>query len=343
MHDVLIGRGLLDEAGERLAEVIKPCRTVVVSDEHVAPLYGRQVAESLEEAGFSSSLVVLPAGESTKCGTQYMALLESFAQSGLTRSDLVVALGGGVIGDLAGFAAATYLRGIAVAQIPTTLLAAVDSSVGGKTAIDLSAGKNLVGAFHLPIRVLCDPTTLSTLPPEQMAVGMAESIKYGVLFDEALFEMLAQGTPCDLTETITRCVAHKQAVVARDFTDKGERQLLNLGHTFGHAIEACSGYAILHGEAVAIGMRMAARAAVLLGVAEDDITDPLTQALVAANLPIATTYTAAELTASALHDKKRAGGTIQLVLPVRMGKCILHPLPVARLGGLMEEVCAWIA
>lgn len=343
MNDVLIGRGLIDETGVKLAEVNKPCRTVVVSDEHVAPLYSKRVVDSLALAGFDPSLVVLPAGESTKCGTQYIALLEALAEAGLTRTDLVVALGGGVIGDLAGFAAATYLRGIAVAQIPTTLLAAVDSSVGGKTAIDLAAGKNLVGAFHLPIRVLCDPSTLSTLPPEQMAVGMAESIKYGVLFDEALFELLEQGTPPDLTEAITRCVALKQAVVARDFTDKGERQLLNLGHTFGHAIETCSGYTILHGEAVAIGMRMAARASVLLGVAEEDITDAVTRALIAAELPITTSYTAAELTASALHDKKRAGGTINLVLPQRMGKCVLHPLPVEQLGGLMEEICAWIA
>lgn len=343
MNDVLIERGLIDRAGEKLAEVIKPCRTVVVSDENVAPLYGAKVLDSLRAAGFDPSMTVLPAGESTKCGTQYLALLETFAEAGLTRSDLIVALGGGVIGDLAGFAAASYLRGVAVAQIPTTLLAAVDSSVGGKTAIDLKAGKNLVGAFHLPIRVLCDPDTLATLPPEQLAVGMAESIKYGVLFDAPLFDELANGAPMDLTETITRCVAHKQTVVARDFTDKGDRQFLNLGHTFGHAIEACSGYTILHGDAVAIGMRMAARAAVILGVAEEDCTATVTNALVAASLPIKTDYTAVELTAAALHDKKRAGGTLTLVLPVRIGKCVLHRIPVEQLGALMEEVCAWNA
>ncbi|MBQ3125583.1 MAG: 3-dehydroquinate synthase [Clostridia bacterium] len=343
MNDVLIARGLIDQAGIKLAEVIRPCRTVVVSDENVAPLYADRVCKSLATAGFTPSTVVLPAGEATKCGMQYIALLEKMAEAELTRSDLIVALGGGVIGDLAGFAAATYLRGIAVAQIPTTLLAAVDSSVGGKTAIDLQAGKNLVGAFHLPIRVLCDPATLSTLPPEQMAVGMAESIKYGVLFDEALFELLANGAPPELGETISRCVGLKQAVVARDFHDKGERQLLNLGHTFGHAIEACSGYTILHGEAVAIGMRMAARAALLLGIAEEDICDAVTSALLAADLPITTPYSAEALTAAALHDKKRAGGTINLVLPVRIGKCVLHPLPVEQLGNLMEEICAWIA
>lgn len=343
MNDVLIGRGLIDEAGAKLAEVIRPCRTAVVSDEHVAPLYAERVCESLRAAGFTPSVVVLPAGEATKCGAQYIALLEAMAGMELTRSDLVVALGGGVIGDLAGFAAATYLRGIAVAQIPTTLLAAVDSSVGGKTAIDLQAGKNLVGAFHLPIRVLCDPSTLSTLPPEQLAVGMAESIKYGVLFDEALFELLSTGAPPDLGETISRCVGLKQAVVSRDLHDRGERQLLNLGHTFGHAIEACSGYTILHGEAVAIGIRMAARASVLLGIAEEDICDAVTSALLAANLPITTSYSAESLTAAALHDKKRAGGTINLVLPLRIGKCVLHAIPVERLGTLMEEICAWIA
>ncbi len=341
MHDVLIARGLLARVGEKLAEVISPCRTVVVSDENVAPLYGERVLDSLAAAGFAPTLTVIPAGEASKCGAQYLALLETFAEAGLTRSDLVVALGGGVIGDLVGFAAATYLRGVAVAQIPTTLLAAVDSSVGGKTAIDIAAGKNLVGAFHLPIRVLCDPSTLSTLPPEQMAAGMAETIKYGVLFDEALFTDLAQGVPSDLTETVSRCVGYKQGVVSRDFNDRGERQLLNLGHTFGHAIEACSGYTILHGNAVAVGMRMAARAAVILGVAEEDCTAAVTAALRAADLPVDTAYSAAEMTAAALHDKKRMGKTITLVLPVRIGKCILYPLPVERLGGLMEEVLAW--
>ncbi len=343
MHDVLIARGLLAQVGEKLAEVISPCRTVVVSDTNVAPLYGDRVMESLRTAGFLPTMTVVPAGEASKCGAQYLTLLETFAEAGLTRSDLVVALGGGVIGDLVGFAAATYLRGVAVAQIPTTLLAAVDSSVGGKTAIDLAAGKNLVGAFHLPIRVLCDPATLSTLPPEQMAVGMAETIKYGVLFDEALFFELSHGVPYDLTDTISRCVGYKQGVVSRDFNDRGERQLLNLGHTFGHAIEACSGYTILHGDAVAVGMRMAARAAVILGVAEEDCTEAVTTALGAASLPIHTAYSADALTAAALHDKKRTGGTLTLVLPVRIGKCVLHPIPVDRLGGLMEEVLAWNA
>ncbi len=339
MYDVLIERGLLSAVGTKSAEVLSPGRTMVVTDEHISPLYAETVLASLRRAGFDPTLTVLPAGESTKCGTQYLALLERMAKAGLTRSDSVIALGGGVIGDLVGFAAATYLRGIAVVQIPTTLLAAVDSSVGGKTAIDLAAGKNLVGAFHRPIRVLCDPDTLATLPPEQLAAGMAESIKYGVLFDAALFDLLAHGAPADLTETISRCVALKQEVVARDFTDKGERQLLNLGHTFGHAIEACSHYQVLHGEAVAIGMRMAARAAVLLGVAELDCTDAITDALTAAGLPTRTEFTAAELTAAALHDKKRMGDTLKLVLPKKIGSCVLHALPVERLGALMEEVC----
>ncbi|MBR6709365.1 MAG: 3-dehydroquinate synthase [Clostridia bacterium] len=343
MHSVLIERGILDRTGELLAEVISPCRTVVVSDENVAPLYADRVLDALRDAGFTPSLVVLPAGEATKCGARYLELLEAFANAGLTRTDLVVALGGGVIGDLAGFAAATYLRGIAVAQLPTSLLAAVDSSVGGKTAIDLEAGKNLAGAFHLPIRVLCDPTCFSTLPANQLAAGMAESIKYGVLFDPDLFAHLSNGAPDDLTETVRRCVALKQEIVARDFQDRGERQLLNLGHTFGHAVEACSKYEILHGEAVAIGMRMAARAALLLGVAEEDCTETITAALTAAGLPTQTDFSPADLTAVALHDKKRAGGTVKLILPRRIGDCVMHPIPVETLGGLMEDICAWNA
>lgn len=339
MHDVLIAPGLLAQSGTRLAECITPCTTLVVTDENVAPLYADTLMQSLRDAGFTPSLRVLPAGESTKCGAQYLALLETMAELELTRSDLVVALGGGVIGDLAGFAAATYLRGIAVAQVPTTLLAAVDSSVGGKTAIDLAAGKNLAGAFHQPIRVICDPNTFTTLPPEQLAAGMAEAIKYGVLFDAELFDALSRGAPADMTAAVARCVALKQDVVARDFTDRGERQLLNLGHTFGHAIEACSRYTVLHGEAVAIGMVMAARAALHLGVAKTDFTAPLTTALTAAGLPTKTEYSPAALTAAALHDKKRKGGTVSLVLPVEIGHCVLHPFPVDELGKLMEEVC----
>lgn len=339
MQDVLIAPGLLAEAGRHLAECITPCATLVVTDENVAPLYADDLMESLRNAGFTPTLKVLPAGEATKCGAQYLALLETMAELELTRSDLVVALGGGVIGDLAGFAAATYLRGIAVAQVPTTLLAAVDSSVGGKTAIDLAAGKNLAGAFHKPIRVICDPNTFATLPPEQLAAGMAEAIKYGILFDAELFGTLSHGAPADMAAAVARCVALKQDVVSRDFTDRGERQLLNLGHTFGHAIEACSRYAVLHGEAVAIGTVMAARAALHLGVARTDFIAPITAALTAAGLPTQTDYSPAALTAAALHDKKRKGGTVSLVLPAEIGRCVLHPFPVDELGKLMEEVC----
>lgn len=338
-YPIYIGCGLMDAAGAQLAPVLGTCAVAVVTDDNVAPLYLGRAEKSLEAAGFRCVSIVLPHGEKTKCMDSLSRLYAFFAEHHITRRDAVLALGGGVIGDLAGFAAATYLRGIAVAQVPTTLLAAVDSSVGGKTAIDLAAGKNLAGAFHKPIRVICDPNTFATLPPEQLAAGMAEAIKYGILFDAELFGTLSHGAPADMAAAVARCVALKQDVVSRDFTDRGERQLLNLGHTFGHAIEACSRYAVLHGEAVAIGTVMAARAALHLGVARTDFIAPITAALTAAGLPTQTDYSPAALTAAALHDKKRKGGTVSLVLPAEIGRCVLHPFPVDELGKLMEEVC----
>ena len=254
-YDVLIGAGLLDRCGELIAAVHKPCTAAIITDDTVNALYGERVEASLAAAGYKVVRFVFPHGEENKNLMTFAAAQNFLAENRLSRSDLVVALGGGVVGDLAGFVAATYLRGIRFVQLPTTLLAAVDSSVGGKTAVDLPAGKNLCGCFSQPSLVLCDYETLSTLPEETFAEGCAEVVKYGVLADEGFFSALEEkGVKGEEEAVITRCVSIKRDVVCADEFDNGERQKLNLGHTVGHAIEQNSNFSVSHGAAVAMGM-----------------------------------------------------------------------------------------
>ncbi len=336
-YDVTIGRGLLDTAGEWLAALTPSRIAALVADDTVDALYGNHVTVALESAGFAVLRFTFPHGEQSKTLATYGRMLDFLAENRVTRADTVVALGGGVTGDMAGFAAATYLRGVNIAQIPTTLLAMVDSSVGGKTGVDLPAGKNLVGAFHQPIGVLCDVDALATLPPDVYADGMAEAIKYGVLCDASLFEALKQhGATEALPEVVARCVAIKAGVCAGDECDRGQRQMLNLGHTFGHAIERCSGYTLPHGHAVAIGMVYAARIAVHLGLCDAACVPQVVAALQANGLPINAPYAAGALAEAALGDKKRAGGTLTLVLPKAIGQCVLYPVPVENLPALAQ-------
>ena len=261
-YDVRIGSGLLGRCGDYLAALLGQRRIAVLADDTVASLYLDTVTAALEDAGFAVCSHIFPSGEGRKNLSTLTELLEFLASEHLTRTDCVAALGGGVTGDMAGFAAAVYLRGIRYVQLPTTLLAAVDSSVGGKTAVDLTAGKNLAGAFCQPAAVICDTDCLKTLPPDVFADGAAEAVKTGVLSDEALFALFEDGTlTADPGEVIARCVAYKAGVVERDEKEQGERKLLNLGHTVGHAIEKCSGYVIPHGHAVAAGLAVIARAA----------------------------------------------------------------------------------
>lgn len=333
-YQVAVGSGLLAACGPRLREVLSPCRIAVITDSHVAPLYLERVCESLQSAGFSVVSRVVPAGEQHKTMATLAQLLEFLAEEHLTRTDCVAALGGGVIGDMAGFAAAVYLRGIRCVQLPTTLLSAVDSSVGGKTAVDLSAGKNLAGAFFQPAAVLCDTDCLSTLPPEILADGAAEAIKTGVLCDESLFSLFESGS-LNLPEIITRCVSYKAGVVERDPTEQGERKLLNLGHTVGHAIERCSGFAIPHGHAVAAGLAIMARAAETRGWTDGPLAERITACLAQNKLPTGTDYSAEALAQAALSDKKRAGDTITVVVPRQIGVCELRKLPVSQLQSLI--------
>ena len=295
-YDVLIGRGLLDEAGERIRSVSRAKTAVVIAGDIVFPLYGERVLRSLESAGFRTLSYVLPHGEQYKTLATYGALLQFLSENHLTRSDALVALGGGVTGDLTGFAAATYQRGMDFVQIPTTLLAAVDSSVGGKTAVDLLAGKNQVGAFYQPKLVLCDPDTLETLPEEEFRCGCAEVIKYGVLGNADFFEELrAVPISQQVEHVIETCVRMKRDIVHQDEYDTGLRRLLNLGHSFGHAVEACSGFSILHGQAVAIGMSMICRAAVRKDICPPEAAEQVIALLRQYGLPTETDYPLDEL------------------------------------------------
>ncbi len=331
-YGVAIGPGLLKDCGRRLREIIPPCHMAVVTDSIVGPLYLETVTESLKTAGYTVSAYTFPAGEGSKNFTTLSAILEFLAEEHLTRTDCLIALGGGVVGDMAGFAAACYLRGIRCVQMPTTLLSAVDSSVGGKTAIDLKAGKNLAGAFLQPAAVLCDTDCLKTLPPAVFADGAAEAVKTGVLCDETLFALFEDGTlKADPAEVIARCVAYKAGVVERDEREQGERKFLNLGHTVGHAIEKCSGYTIPHGHAVAAGLAVIARASEALGWAEEPLAAWICACLRKNALPVSAEYAPEALAEAALADKKRAGGNITLVIPKKIGLCELKTVPVTEL------------
>ena len=337
-YEVTIGRGLLDTVGWQAAGQWKGRSAAVVSDSTVAPLYLNRVKDSLERAGFQVHSFVFPAGEDQKNGGTYLKLLEFLAARRLTRADGLIALGGGVVGDLAGFAAATFLRGIGFLQLPTTLLAAVDSSVGGKTAIDLTNGKNLAGAFYQPQAVLCDLDTLDTLPAEVFADGCAEVIKYGMMGDPALLARLETvDFRADPEELVARCVAQKRDLVEQDEFDTGARQLLNLGHTLGHGVEACSGYTVSHGRAVAIGMTLVTRAAVAFGRCPAEVLPRLRRLLERYGLPDATAYSAQALYEKTLSDKKRSGDTISLVVPIAWGASQLVRIPVSELPAWIER------
>ncbi len=340
-YSVQIGEGLLDAAGVLLREKTAAGTACVVSGEHVGGLYGERLAHSLEAAGFRALRFVHPSGEDHKNLETYGKLLGYLAEQGLSRSDLLVSLGGGVTGDLTGFAAATYMRGLDYVQIPTSLLAMVDSSVGGKTAVDLPEGKNLAGCFWQPLAVLCDPALLRTLPEEELRCGAAEVVKAALLRDEALFcELEKAGLPAAFTEeAIARCVSIKRDLVEEDEFDRGSRRLLNLGHSFGHALELCSGYALRHGQAVAVGMAMIARAAAEKGICSRETAERLRALLGSLGLPTETVIPAKELLGVLLRDKKRSGDSMDLVLPEAIGRCRVERLPVSaledwlRLGG----------
>lgn len=336
-YDVLIGSGLLAAVGSHILELTKAKKVCIISDSVVFPLYGNSIAENLEASGFEVVSFAFPAGEASKNGETYLSLLNFLASNQLTRSDCLVAVGGGVVGDLAGFAAATYLRGIALIQIPTTLLAAVDSSVGGKNAIDLPAGKNLAGTFYQPNLVLCDTDTLQSLPIEIFRDGCSEVIKYGILYDAALLSHLQQhGMDFDREQVITRCVELKRDVVAEDEFDTGSRMRLNLGHTIGHGIELQSNFAISHGKAVSMGIAIVTRSGHINGLCDAATQQQILSVLERFELPVSCRYRADDLARCTLSDKKRSGGIVNLIIPQHIGKCIIKPTPIGEIQSFIE-------
>jgi 3-dehydroquinate synthase len=337
-YPVLVGPGLIDAAGEAMAPLLTRRRTAVVSDETVWGLHGARLTAALEGAGISVFPVIVAPGEQTKSFEGLADVSDRLLGLELDRGDVITAFGGGVVGDLAGFAAAIYKRGVDFVQIPTTLLAQVDSSVGGKTAIDTARGKNLIGAFHQPRLVLADLDILATLPPREMRAGYAEIVKYGLLGDFGFFEWLEKHgadvlarEPAALAEAVAHSVGMKAAIVAEDETEQGRRALLNLGHTFGHALESETGYgeALLHGEAVGAGMALAFRFSASQGLCPSQEAARATAAIAAAGLPTtlsevsAKAFDAARLVRHMAQDKKADGGRLTFILARRLGEAFV--------------------
>lgn len=337
-YDVCIERGLLSALGERARVVNGGKLALLVTDETVAALYAAPAAAALEAAGYRTEVFSFPAGEQSKTAQTWLTILNKMADLGMTRSDLTVALGGGTVSDLAGFAAATYLRGTDWLAVPTTLLAMTDASVGGKTGFDLEQGKNLAGAFCQPRLVLCDPDLLQTLPQGVLSDGFAEVIKYGMIGDEDLLTMLHEPFAPQAETVIARCVKQKSDLVEQDEKDSGIRRLLNFGHTVGHAIEKRSGYRISHGKAVAIGMAAMTKLAEHTGDCADGVYWELYDLLSQYGLPSALPYSAEELWQAAFADKKRTGDTVSLVVPMRRGQCTVRTCSMDDYRAMLE-VC----
>ena len=341
-YDILIERGLLSRAGELCrAALPRAGRLFVVTDSTVGPLYLNRLIPSLENAGFETAVCEIPAGEASKCVEQLSRLWECMMDFGLTRTDAVVALGGGVVGDLAGFAAATVLRGVDFVQIPTTLLSQVDSSVGGKVAIDLQHGKNLAGAFWQPRLVLMDPAVLGTLDDKAFADGMAEVIKYGCIRDAAFLSWLEQRPSrqeimAEIEHVLYTCCDIKRAVVVEDERDTGARMVLNFGHTLGHAYELAGHYQTwTHGQAVAAGMVKAAELGVAMGITPTGLPERIGVLLGCFGLPVAIPCAHEDYAAAVGLDKKGAGDSISVILLEEAGRAVVHPMPKAK---LLEEL-----
>src|SRR5689334_10083159 len=328
-YRVLIARGALAEVGRIAASTTGAHRYAIVSDESVAPLYAGRIRAALGEG--RTRLYTVPAGEEHKTMANWTTLTDSMLADGFGPATAVVALDGGVVGDLAGFVAATYMRGVPYIQVPTTLLAMIDASIGGKTGVDTPAGKNLVGAFHQPAAVIADPDVLRTLPQEHLRAGLAEAIKHGVIADAAYFADVVDAAPeivagnrsaaGALERVVVRSVSIKADVVKRDEREGGVRKTLNFGHTIGHAIELRSDYRMLHGEAVAVGMVLEIRVAERLGIAEPGTSDRVREAIERAGLPSArpANQTPDQSLAATRGDKKAREGVVEYALPARIG------------------------
>ncbi|MCH5300089.1 MAG: 3-dehydroquinate synthase [Ruminococcus sp.] len=338
-YDIIIKNGIIDNCGEFIKKVSKAMRVAVISDTNVFPIYGDKVVNSLTNSGYQVYSFTFEAGEKSKNLTTISKMYDFLAENHITRTDLIVALGGGVTGDMAGFAAASYLRGIDFVQIPTSLLAQVDSSVGGKTGVDIGAGKNLVGAFWQPVLVLIDSNTLDTLPPYYFEDGMAEVIKYGCIKDKSLFDKLEKVNAADcIDDIIYNCVAIKRDVVSRDEREKGERALLNFGHTLGHALEKINNFTSLsHGQAVAIGMCMITKASEKAGLTEKGSAKRIENLCKKYNLPTYSEISKTEIARAASSDKKTNGSSIKLALLKEIGESYLEKIEISKLEDFISE------
>lgn len=336
-YDVIIGQHTLSMLGKKIKELFGDVRVCIVSDDTVALLHKGSAIKTLDEENLRHETFVFPHGETSKSPEVLFELLEFLAKKHFSRKDVVVALGGGVTGDLTGLAAAMYMRGMHLVQVPTTLLAMVDSSVGGKTAVNLRAGKNLAGVFNQPELVLCDLRMLLTLPAEYFADGVAEIIKYGAIADRELFDTVKNGNIIpELERIVARCVSIKRDIVNEDEFDNGRRQLLNFGHTLAHSIEKMSDFTISHGSAVAMGMVIISEIAWKNGLSKERCQDEIIDALLENNLPISCPYKNSELYYAAENDKKSASGRISIIIPEKIGNCIIHNLPLAEFKELLD-------
>ena len=348
-YPILIEPHLLSRSGALIAEHFPHARAAIVTDTHVGPLYLSELTASLQAAAVEVVSLTLPSGERTKCMDCLMQVYAFLSENGITRSDLIIALGGGVIGDLTGLAAATWLRGVRFCQIPTSLLAQVDSSVGGKVAIDLPQGKNLIGAFHQPSLVLCDPDVLTTLPDEYWRDGLGEVVKYGCIQDPVLFSLLERLAPlgrsalmAEMPQILYHCIHDKAVVVEQDEHDTGVRMTLNFGHTLAHAIETCQHYeGLRHGEAVSVGMHVITRLSESRGLTESGTADRLDALLHALCLPTAIPpIPETDLLRSMHMDKKHAGQVLRLILLKRIGISYIYPADTSFFEGMNSQLRA---
>ena len=346
-YEIKIGRGLLTRLGHECARLELNPRCVIVSDRHVAPRYGHVAQAALAKAGFEAAQVTIPAGETAKSLKTLAACYDRLAAQRLERKSFIVALGGGVVGDLAGFLAATYLRGLPFVQVPTTLLAQVDSSVGGKVGLNLAAGKNLVGAFHQPRLVLCDLDTLASLPMREFRAGLAEVIKYGIIYDAGLFRRLERDLPkllgrdpSTLAAVVARCCEIKADVVRQDERESGLRAILNFGHTIGHALESETKYhSLLHGEAVAWGMIAATNIALSVGRTDSVTAGRIADAVLSLGRLPEVNVSSKKILARLQSDKKTQNGVVHFILPREIGKVeVASDVPESAVVDAVEEL-----
>ncbi len=335
-YDVIIGNNILNIIPDKIKEFSKAKNVVIITDDNVDKLYSDRVINYVQSAGFNTLKFVFPHGESHKTMHTICDILEFMAENNVTRSDLIIALGGGIVGDVSGYAASSYLRGIDFIQVPTTLLAAIDSSVGGKTGVNLKSGKNLAGAFYQPRLVVCDINTFDTLTEEIFKEGVAEAIKYGVICDKYLFDLLSENQSFDIESVIERCVSIKAEIVSVDEFDLGKRQLLNLGHTIGHAIEKVTDFKVSHGIAVGIGMSIISKIADELKWSSENTHLDIVKCLEKHNIPTECDAKSEELLSVVTKDKKRTGDTINIVIPEKIGNSILKTISISELEEVLK-------